>query len=99
MPAYLITNVRFKNAEKAQEYGRQVSSTIEMYGGRYLARGGQVDVAEGNWQAGYVAIVEFPSLEQVKRWYASDEYRKIKPLRVENADSQIVFVDGLKNNP
>src|ERR1700674_5885402 len=91
MSAYLITNVRFKNAEKAQEYGRQVSSTVEKYGGRYLARGGQVDVAEGNWQTGYVAIVEFPSLEQGKRWYDSDEYRKIKPLRVENADSQIVF--------
>lgn len=95
MAAYLITNVRFTNAEKAQEYGRQVSSTIEKYGGRYLARGGQVDVVEGDWRSGYVAIVEFPSLEQAKRWYDSGEYRQIKPLRVENADSQIIFVDGL----
>ena len=95
MPAYLITNVRFTNAEKAQEYGRQVASTIQKYGGRYLARGGQVEVAEGDWRPGYVAIVEFPSLEQAKCWYDSDEYRQIKPLRVENADSQIIFVDGL----
>lgn len=95
MPAYLIANVHFTNAEKAQEYGRQVSSTVEKYGGRYLARGGQVDVAEGDWQPGYVTIVEFPSLEQAKRWYDSDEYRQIKPLRVEHAQSQLIFVDGL----
>lgn len=41
MPAYLITNVRFTNAEKAQEYGRQVSSTIEKYGGRTSPVGGR----------------------------------------------------------
>jgi uncharacterized protein (DUF1330 family) len=98
MSAYLITNVRFTNPEKAQEYGRQVSSTVEKYGGRYLARGGQVEVAEGDWQPGYVAIVEFPSLDQAKRWYESDEYHRIKPLRVENAESQIIFVEGLPSS-
>ncbi|PZS02156.1 MAG: DUF1330 domain-containing protein [Candidatus Chloroheliales bacterium] len=95
MPAYLITNVRFMNPEKAQEYGRQVAMTIEKYGGRYLARGGSVEAAEGDWQLHYMVIVEFPSLEQAKRWYDSDEYRPLKSLRHENADSQIVFVEGL----
>ena len=42
-----------------------------------------------------MAIVEFPSLEQAKRWYDSDEYRQIRSLRHENAESQIIFVDGL----
>jgi uncharacterized protein (DUF1330 family) len=95
MPAYMIANVRFTNPEKAPEYGRQVPATIEKYGGRYLARGGQAEVAEGDWQLHRVAIVEFPSLEQAKRWYDSEEYRAIKDLRLEHADSQIVFVEGL----
>jgi uncharacterized protein (DUF1330 family) len=67
MPAYLIANIRFTNPEKAREYGRQVPSTIEKYGGRYLARGGPVDVAEGDWPLHYVVIVEFTSLAACRR--------------------------------
>ncbi len=98
MPVYLITNVQFRNPEKAKEYGSRVASTIEKYEGHYLARGGQVKVMEGDWQPRYVAIVEFPSLEQAERWYESDEYHEIKSLRLDNAESQIMFVDGLPSN-
>ena len=76
----------------------RVSSTIEKYGGRYLARGGQVEVIEGDWQPGYVAIVEFATLDQAKGWYEFDEYHQIKPLRLDNANSQIMFIDGLPSS-
>jgi uncharacterized protein (DUF1330 family) len=95
MPAYLIANVQFNSSEKAQEYGRQVGPTVAKYGGRYLARGGQTEVAEGDWQPQFVVIIEFPSFEQARRWYKSNEYRKLSELRHENADSQLIFVDGL----
>src|SRR5437588_8620946 len=98
MPAYVIANVRFTDPEKAQEYGRQVASTIATYGGHYLARGGPVDVVEGDWLLYYVTLLEFPSLEQAKRWYASEEYRPLKALRGAHADAQIVFVEGLSSS-
>lgn len=98
MPAYAIANVRFMDREKAQEYGSQVPATIMKYGGRYLARGGQTEVAEGDWHLYYMTIVEFPSLEQAKRWYESEEYRSLRPIRVESAESQVVFVDGLPSS-
>ncbi len=93
--AYLIANVRFKSREKAQEYGMQVAPLIAKYGGRYLARGGQVRVLEGEWQPGYLSVVEFPSLDPARQWYESDEYAAIKALRHENADSEIVFTEGI----
>ncbi len=46
--AYLIANVRFNSREKAQQYGMQVAPLIAKFGGRYLARGGQVRVMEGD---------------------------------------------------
>lgn len=95
MPAYMIANVRFTDPEKAQAYGSQLPATIMKYGGRYLARGGQTEVAEGDWHLHYLVIVEFPSLEQAKRWYESEEYQSLKPIRIEYAESQLVFVDGL----
>ena len=94
-PAYLVANVHFSDLEKAQEYGSQLPATLGQYGGRFLARGGQTEVTEGNWQLQYVVIVEFPSLEQALRWYASEEYRPLKALRLEHAESQLAFVEGL----
>ncbi len=93
--AYVIANVQFTRPDKAQEYGHQLPATIQKFGGRYLARGGKVEVTEGNWQLRYVTIVEFPSLEQAKRWYESDEYERLKPIRREHAKSDIAFVEGV----
>lgn len=92
---YVIANVQFTNLDKAQEYGRQVAATIEQYGGRYLARGGSAVAAEGDWQLRYVTIVEFPSLDQARRWYESADYGRLKPIRVEHAHSDIAFVEGI----
>ena len=95
MPAYMIANVRFTDAEKAMEYGRQVVATIEQYGGCYLVRGGSAEVVEGAWPLHYLVLVEFPSLEQARRWYASEEYTRIKALRLEYAETQLAFVEGV----
>jgi len=95
MSTYLITNIRFTNAVKAQEYGSQVAATIQAVWGTLSRPWGQVEVAEGESRPGYMAIVEFPSPEQAKAWYESEEYRRIKPIRVEHAESQLLFVDGL----
>lgn len=94
-PAYVIANVLFTDHSKAQEYGRRVGGVVGQYGGRYLARGGVTEIAEGDWQMHYLTVIEFESLEQAKRWYESPEYAAIKPLRLEHAESQIVFVEGV----
>jgi uncharacterized protein (DUF1330 family) len=93
--AYLVANVQFTRPDKAQEYGREVPATVEKFGGRYLARGGTAEVAEGQWQLRYVTIVEFPSLDKAKQWYESDDYRRLKPIRLEHAQSDIAFVEGV----
>ncbi len=92
---YVVANVRFSSPERAQEYGRRVPAVIDRYGGRYLARGGPAEMIEGDWPVAYVTLIEFPSLDDANRWYESEEYRAIKLLRVSDAQSQIMFVEGL----
>lgn len=58
------------------------------------SRGGHADVSEGDWQLGYVTIIEFPSFDQAKRWYNSEDYRGLKSLRLEHAKSNLAFIDG-----
>jgi uncharacterized protein (DUF1330 family) len=41
-----------------------------------------------------VVVLEFPSLEQARRWYNSEEYRGPKALRLKTAKSKMILVEG-----
>ena len=96
MSAFLIFNVvAVRDAEKFATYREHVPATIEAHGGRYLVRGGDFEVLEGSWAPTRLMIVEFPNVEQAKRWYDSEEYRPLKDLRMSAGDVEAVLVQGL----
>jgi hypothetical protein len=45
-------------------------------------RSGPFEVIEGNYQPVRLAMIEFPSMDQARRWYNSEEYRELKQLRL-----------------
>jgi uncharacterized protein (DUF1330 family) len=95
MAAYLIANVDVKDAATFEEYRKQVPATIAKYGGRYLVRGGRVERVEGTWNPTRLVVLEFPSLEQARRWYDSEDYRGPKALRMKSTVTDTVFVEGV----
>jgi len=95
MPAYVIANVSVHDAAAFEEYRRQVPATIAKHGGRYLVRGGRVDRLEGTWNPARLVVLEFPSMEQARRWYDSEDYREPKALRVKSAITDVVFAEGV----
>jgi len=94
MAAYFIVDVEITDAAGFEEYRKLVPGTVEKYGGRFLVRGGQVEKLEGEWQPTRVVVLEFPSLEQAKRWYNSSEYREPKALRFRTANTNLILVEG-----
>jgi uncharacterized protein (DUF1330 family) len=94
MAAYLIANVDVKDAAAFEEYRKQVPATIAKHGGRYLVRGGRVERVEGTWNPKRLVVLEFPSIEQARRWYDSEEYRGPKALRMTCTVTDAVFVEG-----
>ncbi len=95
MAAYLIANVSVKDPVAYQEYLKVVPGTIAKYGGKYLARGGKHETLEGDWKPTRLVILEFPSLEQLKRWYESEDYRPVKAIRLKHAIADLVLVEGV----
>ena len=95
MAAYAVVNVRGTDPQRYPEYIGRVSQTIERHGGRYLARGGEVEVLEGDWEPQRRVILEFESMERFRQFYDSAEYAPLKRLRHEAADTQFVVVEGL----
>lgn len=95
MPAYYIVEIDIQDEVKFEEYRQRVPGTIARYGGRYLVRGGRQETIEGDWKPKRIVVLEFPSFEQAKRWYDSDEYRPLRELRRGAARGHILLVDGV----
>ena len=60
MSAYVIFDVDIHDMSKYQEFMQRVKPAIEAAGARYLARGGEHKVFEGDWQPRRIVILEFP---------------------------------------
>jgi uncharacterized protein (DUF1330 family) len=95
MPAYVFANVRVQDPAAYAQYKKMVPATIEHFGGRYLARGGQGQVVEGDIEPGRMIIIEFPSYDDAQRWYSSTEYAAAKLVRQGCADGELVLVEGV----
>ena len=95
MAAYLIANVDIKDGEKIKEYFKATPTIIEQFGGKFLVRGGDFEICEGNWNPKRLVVVEFESMQKAKRFYDSPQYRAIIDLRQSSAYTDWVFVEGL----
>jgi uncharacterized protein (DUF1330 family) len=95
MPAYVIVNVRVKDPELYKEYAAGTPAAIERFGGRYLARGGAVEVREGSWSPERLVVLEFPDGDAARAWYESDDYQRLLAIRRRAAESELVITEGV----
>ena len=95
MAAYLIAQVNVTDPETFAQYSSRVPGVIEQYGGRYLVRGGATEAVEGSWMPARLVVVEFPSMQQLKRFYHSDEYAPLIELRNQSARTDMTFAEGI----
>jgi uncharacterized protein (DUF1330 family) len=68
MAVYAVVNVQITDPDRYTEYREQAPATIARYGGKYLARGGEVKVLEGDWDPQRLVILEFESMERFDEW-------------------------------
>lgn len=95
MAAYFIVDVEVKNPQEYEAYKQAAAASIVQHGGRYLVRGGKHEVLEGDWNPTRLVVLEFPTIEAAKRWYTSEEYNKVKPIRLQHAVGHLVLVAGV----
>jgi uncharacterized protein (DUF1330 family) len=95
MAAYVIAEIRIKDPEKYEEYRLMVPATLDMHGGRYLVRGGETRLLEGEPQPNRLAVLEFESAERAVEWYESEDYRQLIPIRQAASEFRLVLVKGV----
>ncbi|MDE2837343.1 MAG: DUF1330 domain-containing protein [Chloroflexota bacterium] len=95
MSAYVITDVEITDAELFGQFFQRVTGTVEAHGGRFVARGGEIEVRLGSWTPTRLSILEFGSLEQARAWLDSPEYTELGDLLSRAANVNMVVTEGL----
>jgi uncharacterized protein (DUF1330 family) len=94
MPAYVIVETDVTDPEQYEKYKAAASRAVAAAGGRYIVRGGEFAVLEGDWRPPRLVVLEFEDLAAAKRWYQSEAYQAAKQLREGAARMRMVAVQG-----
>ena len=95
MTAYAIVDLEVFDIERYLAYQKAVAPLLEQLGARYLARGGDFRVLEGDYQPHRLILVEFPSLEVLEDFYLSEAYQTLETQRKACSRACILGVEGL----
>jgi uncharacterized protein (DUF1330 family) len=95
MPAYMVVQINVTDPDKFARYREAVPHVVEASGGRYIVRGGTVEVLEGTHDGRRLVLFEFPSVEAIKQFWHSREYTEVKTLREDAADIDVWAVPGV----
>ena len=94
--AYVLVDTKISNSKNYEIYKSKAKPIAEKFGGKYLTRGGEMDVVQSDlWSPTRLVLVEFPSIDSARAFHNSEDYADVKKLRLENAESTLVILEGL----
>src|SRR5437762_6461387 len=97
-PAFVIVERSSTTGPESiqEQYGKVSRDIVAKFGGRYLARSQNNALLEGESVAPCcIAILQFPSTQAAKDWFASPENQEAAKIRRSGATFRIVSVEGL----
>ena len=94
MKAYVILDVTIENHVLYEDYKKLTPATLVPYNGKFVVRGGNTEVLEGDSEPGRIVVLEFPTMELAWQWWNSDEYAPAKEIRQRAATTKMILVEG-----
>jgi uncharacterized protein (DUF1330 family) len=95
MTCYVIGHIEITDSHRYQDYAGAVMAQVGAIGAKVLAAG-PATMVEGTSMPNQNVIIEFPDEDTVLRWYESEEYQAVRPIRLEStASSQIAMLRAL----
>ncbi len=95
MSVYVVAQLEISDRG---EYGKYEAGFLDIfanYGGQLLAVDEDVETIEGDWPYTRTVLLQFPSAEEMQRWYHSPEYQALAQHRFKAARANIIMARGL----
>ena len=94
MPACVIADVQVTDTTAYDPYRPLAAASIARFGGRFMVRGGPVELLEGEPQPERIVVIEFADAETARRWYRSEEYQRALKIRQAASRGRLFLVEG-----
>jgi uncharacterized protein (DUF1330 family) len=94
MKVLFVINASILDQELLDEYRAAAKPSMAKYGARMLAGANDAEIIEGEPFGTRVVVVEFPSREAFRAWYADPEYAGPLAMRLKATDGIALLVDG-----
>jgi uncharacterized protein (DUF1330 family) len=94
MPAYIVADIQVTDPAGYDQYRPLAAASIARSGGRFVVRGGKVDLLEGAPEPERIVVIEFPDADTARRWYGSEEYQKALKIRQSASRGRVFLVEG-----
>ena len=94
MSAYIIADIQVTDPVAYDDYRPLAAASIARFGGRFIVRGGTVDLLEGQPRPERMVVIEFPDAETARRWYQSEEYQTALKIRQAASRGRVLLVEG-----
>ncbi len=95
MSAYIMGRIKITDKDLFAKYGELVPAVVKQYGGRYLIRGGESRLLEGEAPNLRTVVIEFPDRAAALSWYDSPEYIPLREMRMKASEGSLMVVDGV----
>jgi uncharacterized protein (DUF1330 family) len=96
MAVYFVVDVTINDPQSYADYSKQVGPMVARAGGRFLVRGGETTMIEGDWQPQRFVVIEFADTEHFRAWYDSPEYSEVRTIRFKASTARAVLAQGVE---
>ncbi|MCY3656717.1 MAG: DUF1330 domain-containing protein [Chloroflexi bacterium] len=94
MKGYFVIDANIFDRELFAELAPKIADAMEAHGGRFVARGGAIEVTAGNWRPDRLVIMEFDSFEAAKGFAHSHEHHALDDQRARCMTSNTLVLEG-----
>lgn len=94
MTAYLVLDFKVTDLRGFMPYVESIPAFIEKHGGRYIVRGVEPTVMEGDWKPDRLVILEFPSAGHARAFLADPQAQDLFALRHRTTVSKLILAEG-----
>ncbi|MGI9270810.1 MAG: DUF1330 domain-containing protein [Woeseiaceae bacterium] len=94
MKTYLVFDISVHDMDRYKGYVALAPGYVEKHQGKYLVRGGAMDVIEGDWAPQRVVVIEFPSKDLANAFLNDQEYQAVAEDRRNATTSKMIMVEG-----
>ncbi len=95
MSAYLIGHINVKDQAKWKIYVEGVQQSLRPFAAEIVFRGQRATVLAGDHPYSLTVVIKFIDQATLQKWYHSETYQALIPVRDQAADVVIISYDTL----